>query len=389
MTQTRRLAEYVVPKLSDARLDAQWARIREREPKPVFFALRYVYAAAALSIVLGLGFFVGRHFGTRAAMQTASSSEPFTVERDAAGQSRLSLPEGITVEIAAGASLQVRGRSAQETTLELGRGRAVFDVTHRDGRRVVVATPGFDIEVVGTRFLVQVSEVKSGATPSTSADVSVEVLRGTVRVNPSQREGSSDQRQSLTTGQRWSSNPSVVSTDVVEGQRSFATASALASAPDASALLEPAKEGRPDLGVAATAEPTLSGSETASSVASAKDLFELAERHRMNGKLREAASALDRLRRNYPGDARAALATFELGRIRMDGLGDATGAISAFQSAIKLNPSGAYREDAEARLVQLYQRLGAIERCRQAKAAYLAKYGQGRYVGTVKGACER
>ncbi|MGC4064131.1 MAG: hypothetical protein QM784_05710 [Polyangiaceae bacterium] len=95
------------------------------------------------------------------------------------------------------------------------------------------------------------------------------------------------------------------------------------------------------------------------------------------------------MRRNYPGDARAALATFELGRIRMDGLGDASGAAAAFQAAIKLNPSGAYREDAEARLVQLYQRLGATDRCRQAKSAYLAKYGRGRYVGTVKAACER
>ncbi|MGC4064130.1 MAG: FecR family protein [Polyangiaceae bacterium] len=221
MTETRRLAEYVVPKLTDGRLDAQWARIRERDPKPVTLSLRYVYAAAALSVVLGVGFVAGRHFGTKSVMQAAFLGDAFTVEPNGTGQSRLSLPEGITVDIAAGSSLQVRSRTAQETTLELGRGRAIFDVTHRDGRRVVVATPGFDIEVVGTRFLVAVAE---GASDAASSQVNVEVLRGTVRVNPSQRQGSSSQQRSLTTGQRWSSTQSVASTEVVEGSASSAIA---------------------------------------------------------------------------------------------------------------------------------------------------------------------
>jgi ferric-dicitrate binding protein FerR (iron transport regulator)/outer membrane protein assembly factor BamD (BamD/ComL family) len=399
MMEARRLAEYVQPRLSEARIDAQWEKIRERDPEPHSGSFVYLYAAAALAVVLGVGFVTGRHFGVTAATEATLIGREFTVERDSKGVSRLSLPEGIDVEIAAGASLQVRSRTARETTLELGRGQAVFDVTHRDGRRVIVATPGFDIEVVGTRFRVQVAEgtpdptLDPTKTPGTrSAPVTVEVERGTVRVNPSKTGGGTEQPRSVTTGQRWTSTqPSAQAVESAD----FATSGAPGTVPSATdSLPDVAGKIQPNPSASTAASDSRRETDRASSVESAKELFESAERHRMSGRPSEAAAALDRLRTLYPGDARAALAAFESGRIRMDRLGDPSGAVAAFQAAIRLNPSGTYREDAEARLVQLYQRLGQTDRCRQAKASYLAKYGQGkhgpgRYAGAIKGACER
>jgi transmembrane sensor len=127
--------------------------------------------------------------------------------------------------------------------------------------------------------------------------------------------------------------------------------------------------------------------EITSTRSSAKELFESAERHRLAGQLREAATALDTLRRRYPGDPRAALAAFELGRIRMDSFGDFSGAMLAFNSALKLNPSASFREDAEARLIKLYERTGQREACKKAQQAYLARYPRGNHVGVVGNAC--
>jgi TolA-binding protein len=360
MTESHRLADYVQPKLSEARIARQWAQIREREPKRMDSAFRYVYMAAALLVVLGLVFVLGRQFSGSEVAENG-----FVVEHGMAGEQRLVLPEGIVVEVAKASDLRVRSRSATETVLGLERGQAVFDVTHRDGRRVVVATPAFDVEVVGTRFRVQVADQEEGTTPDKVPEVSIEVLRGTVRVQPKGGTQKKGEVRTITTGQRWSSLPREAKT-VVVAQTPTETVSS-AEAPSTLPTQNPER----------TAAPL-----------SAKELFELAERHRVGGRLAAAASALDALRRNYPSDSRAALAAFELGRIRMDGLGELSGAVVAFNSAIKLNPAGAYREDAEARLVQLHERLGQLDVCRQTKTRYLKSYPQGRHVNAVRSACD-
>ena len=70
----------------------------------------------------------------------------------------------------------------------------------------------------------------------------------------------------------------------------------------------------------------------------------------------------------------------------MDIFGDASGSIEAFRDAIKLSPSAPFREDAEARLVQLYHRQGD-RRCQSAKAQYLEHYPNGAASKVVSRLC--
>lgn len=363
MTEQSRLADYLQPTLPESRLARQWANINEREPIQVRAVFRYAYLAAAFFAVLAIGFVAGRQLGGAEATDGS-----FVVEHGPADGQRLVLPEGIVVEVAKGSALRVHTRSRHETVLRLERGSALFDVTHRDGRRVVVATPGFDVEVVGTRFRVQVADQGKTTSANQVPEVTVEVLRGTVRVQSADSKQAKNEVSHITTGHNWSSVSRLV--------KAVTAVEPAGSVPPVVVA--------PDLPQVSSASQS---PEHTPAPASAKELFELAERHRVAGRLSAAAIALDSLRRTYPGDSRAALAAFELGRIRMDGLGDLSGAVSAFNAAIQLNSSGAYREDAEARLVQLHERMGQLQTCRQAKSSYLARYAQGRHVSAVRSAC--
>ena len=118
-----------------------------------------------------------------------------------------------------------------------------------------------------------------------------------------------------------------------------------------------------------------------------KGLLEAAQRAQREGRLREAAADYDRLRRDYRGDARAALAAFELGRIRLGPLADPRGATRAFQDAIALAPGAPFREDADAHLVEAYDALGDAKHCASARAAYLARYPNGLHAAAVSGRC--
>ena len=120
----------------------------------------------------------------------------------------------------------------------------------------------------------------------------------------------------------------------------------------------------------------------------AKELFESAEIYRLGGRLRESAETLDKLRHIYRSDKRAGLAAFELGRLRMDSFGDLAGAVEAFNDAIRLSPNMSFREDAQARLVQLYDRQGNRAACGNSKADYLRRYPSGAASKVVNQLCE-
>jgi hypothetical protein len=284
-------------------------------------------------------------------------SNEVIVERDNSGLKRVRLPEGVLAVIAKNGQFEVRKRSDAEIILALLSGEGDFDVTHRDGRRVIVTTPQFDVEVIGTKFHVAVTGNEN--TP----DVVVSVERGTVQVRSNRDNGRSNVERRLTTGETWTS--AVPSPPV-------APSGSNATPPDTAPSL-----------------PSSVDKENGPARSSAKELFESAERLRMNGRLRDAAAQLDSLRRQFPGDSRAPLAAFELGRIRMDGLGDYAGAATAFESSLKLNPSASFREDVEARLVTLYDRMGQKNACEASQRAYLARYPRGSHVNSVGRACGR
>jgi TolA-binding protein len=357
MTEPQRLVTYVQPVLSEARIQAQWSRIAGRRPARVslrgwWYVGGAVAAAAMAVLVIGL---------LHRAEVRVQASEQILVERDAQGLESLTFPEGLVVSLHRQARYRVLERSNRRVHLQLEQGTAEFEVTPGRDRQVVVTAAGIDVEVVGTRF--EVSLLGDNDKP----DVAVRVLRGTVRVRP--RDASVDQGRirTLSAGQAWATGG-----ETAEVPRAALTE----NTPRTPESNEPA--------AAVSAVP-----QAAPSALSAKELFELGEANRLKGRSREAAVALDRLRHMYPRDPRSGLASFELGRLRMDQFGDSAGALDAFSDALRLDPSARFREDAEARIVRLYAKLGSIERCLKAQAEYQSRYPNGPHARMVAGSCAR
>ena len=80
------------------------------------------------------------------------------------------------------------------------------------------------------------------------------------------------------------------------------------------------------------------------------------------------------------------LVAFELGRLRMDQRGDARGAVRALRRVLR-SKRAVLREDALARLVLLYGRLGDKRACGRSKARYVRLYPHGRYAAHLADRC--
>ncbi|RYG77649.1 hypothetical protein EON77_10070 [bacterium] len=117
------------------------------------------------------------------------------------------------------------------------------------------------------------------------------------------------------------------------------------------------------------------------------DLFRLADTARLASRPRHAALAFDELRSKYPRDSRAGIAALQLGRLRLLDLDDAAGAKEALDDAIRLNPEGFLREDAQARRVQALEEVGDHAGCLEARDAYLATYPQGVHAVSLARRC--
>jgi transmembrane sensor len=298
------------------------------------------------------------------------------------------LADGSRVELAEATRLEFAAIRPDAVRLQLTRGAVDLDVAHVEGRTFTVAAGGFDVIVRGTRFKVALSE-------SPVTELTISVQRGRVEAV---RRGSGEPSRQIAAGETWST---------AQGE----------TQPRASSDAPPALSEEP---TPPAADVPPAGSEQGGSFeagnrfselvkakkfgdayaalgphgfarelerADAKRLLELADAARFSGHVREAVTPLDRLRRKFRSDPRAALAAFELGRLRMDSLGDPAGASEAFADAIALAPSGPVREDAQARQVQALERLGDTARCVQARDAYLARFPNGIHASSIRGRC--
>ncbi len=242
----------------------------------------------------------------------------------------------------------------------------MFDVRHVPGRRFVVHVGAFDVVDEGTRFGVDLSGADT---------IAVRVEQGAVRV---ERRDSSEPARYLSAGERWSSSTAPASA----GPQDASDASAAEPLP--SAVLGPSEPNAP----APETAPEPAPAPRTPSAASPKEVLGAAQRAQRAGRLREAAAAYDRLRRDFRSDGRAGLAAFELGRLRLGSLGDPRGAAEAFQDAIALSPGAPFREDAEAHLVEALDGAGDA-RCGSARNGYLARYPHGLHVASVSARCAR
>jgi hypothetical protein len=381
----KHLAEKLVPELSAERLNRQWRGIEARSRgfwsryspagfKPMYagFALA---AAAALVLVLALS----RPSAGPNAIEGGSFSNV------SAGPALLKLVDGSELQVAPSGRVDFQALSTESVRLVLSKGWVELDVTHRPGREFVVQAGGVDVVVRGTHFRVELIE----GNPQV---VKVSVTRGKVDVR---ERRSGNVAKQLSAGMAWTMGQR----DAGSVEPSAAPSVALPS--EAAPSPEPAS---PRAAVSAEADQFEqlykarklkqaydslgdAGFGRALDAAGPKRLLELADAARLSGHPRQAASAFDSLRRRYRSDARAGLASLELGRLRFDTLGDPAGALEAFRDAQALSRSPSVQEDALARQAQALEALGNAAGCRRVKADYLRRYPSGIHSASIATRC--
>jgi TolA-binding protein len=280
-------------------------------------------------------------------VETRESEQPIT------------LPDGSLLAVAPNTRLSVLTASTEDVRLRVERGTLTCDVVPGRPRRFVVEAEGTEVEVKGTRFVVEVTDAGSAGKRA----VAVRVDHGVVEV----RDASHKPVASLEAGQAWMSHaPPPAAEETVEP--------AIPRAADA-----PPSPPPPSTGSHRRSFP--------SAPPSARELFEQADAAQLAGRSAEAAASFDQLRRRFPNDARAGVAAFQLGRLRLRKLGDPKGAAEAFAFTLAHEGTGAFREDAEAGLVESLARAGDHAGCRKARGEFLARYASSPLAAHVAAQC--
>lgn len=361
--QERPLAEDTAIRVDDRRLARQWTAVSGRlqaRPRRRFYVAALVpamiVAVAAFLVLVGVRPWKNSH-------GDASSRAP----------DFLVLPDGSRVELSSAAEVAVAIASRERVQLDLRRGTLDLDVTHVEGRPFVVRAGGHDVTVLGTAFVVKLEDRDGKPT------LSVVVKRGRVRVAGPTGE------HVLDAGQSWSAiveaHAMGPSSPPYVGSSSSSTATAPPS-PGATTLPDPMASADPPTALRPSRDPV-------AAVEGPRELLARATEARAAGRPRDAAAALDTLRKRHRSDARAGLAAFELGRVRMDALHDLDGAAEAFGDAITLAPGAPFREDAEARRVEALDGLGDPARCERARDSYLTRYPAGLHAKQIAQRCKR
>jgi len=365
----------LTPPLTEARLARQYDAIQRRvgaAPRGRGRAWPAWAIAATATVALVVVVVVGLRRGATTVGGAGGPMEGAVLEAGPGAGVGVTLADGSRLDLAAGARARVTAARATAVRLEVERGAVEVEATHVEGRSFVVGAGPFEVRVVGTHFVVQ-------RTPGERVTVRVE--RGAVEI-----AGTPGEPRRLMAGEQWSApDPTGPVVEATMALGPVAPASAPAVAPTATAgsplgatTASPAATAPGPTSPAATA-PAGAAAVATTAPETAKELFDEAQRARAEGRAADAARAFDKLRRSFPRDRRAALATFELGRLRLDSLGDPRGAEEAFREAMALGPRSPFREDAEARRVEALARMGDGAGCVAARDAYLARWPNGTY----------
>jgi transmembrane sensor len=345
---SRRLARYMEPDVDDRRIDRVWAVVSSSPvrswPGWRFTALAGAVAAATAVVMLLLR--------TRSAAPALAG-----VVVESGSSETVTLADGTSATLRTGARLRYDRVQPDRVETTVERGEVAFDVHHTPGRTFVVHAGGVDLVDRGTRFVVDVA----------SGSVHVSVESGQVDVT---RTTGQEATIVLRGGESWTSAPPV------------SASSTAAQVSASSAIVEAPPIVGTEIG-GASSQPAAS----APIRVGPHELLQQAKEARLSGRPRDAALAFDTLRRRYPDDPRAGLAAFELGRLRLDSLGDPAGAAEALADSIALAPGATFREDAEARLVEAFDRMHDVGRCSSARQAYLARYSRGLHAKSVATRC--
>jgi transmembrane sensor len=242
------------------------------------------------------------------------------------------------VPLEPGSTLKLVEESSRRVAVDLGRGRARFDVVPAPARSFSVRAGDVTVIVVGTVFTVE----------RIADRVGVAVERGRVRV-----DWGLGTRQ-LDAGDSGWFPPLVVGIDPTT--RDLTAAKARAHPP------RPAdKVSLPEVNTGENAEALLVAADAA----------------RLRGHADEGAALLRQFLRDHRGDARAPLAAFTLGRVLLIELGQPRQAAAAFAQVRTLAPRGPFAEDALAREAEAWKSAGDAAQSRVRAQEYLRLYPGG------------
>jgi hypothetical protein len=344
-----RLAEKLVPPLGAERLERQWRGI-ERRTRGRFWLPRGQWRLALSGVVVVAAVALVLLFRPSPSSPQAVAGGAF--DNSGTGPASLRLLDGSQLQVSPTGRVEFEALASDNVELALSRGWMELDVTHVPGRRFVVRAGEVDVVVRGTQFRVELT----GRDPQV---VKVSVTRDRVDVLEHHTGALALQ---LGAGMSWTMGQRELPKDASAAPRSPAPPEAASSEPSPKS---PAREPPED----------------------AKKLMELADSARLAGRTREAASALDTLRKRFRGDARAGLAALELGRLRLDSFHDAAGALEAFRDAARLSASPSVREDALARQAQALEVLGDVAGCERVRDSYLSRYPRGIHSASIAKRC--
>jgi transmembrane sensor len=384
------------PEVTEARIARQWASIERRLPPRGYAAGRRgagFYAACGALPLLAAGF-IWYASQERAVPSVGavieSSRTPVTV----------TLRDGSSLALGAQTKLHLLRDEPDAVDVDLGSGKAGFDVTHVAGRTFRVHAGLVVVRVIGTRF--EVARTGRGE----GDHIQIAVARGVVEVQ--RRDGKGDVRR-LNAGETWSAlipSPSVppasqpeparAAEDPVDRSALPASPSSAAEPPPSTSTLLPSDPARAErAAVLAARRASAAGLRAARAAreqarsASAADLWVSANLARRSGQMLEAADGYAELLKRFSQDKRAGLAAFELGRIRMDALTQPQAAIEAFNTALRAAPRASFREDALARIVVAYDMMGEREACLSARDRYQDEFPAGVHALALASRCGR
>jgi transmembrane sensor len=331
-------------------IDARFPRRRSRRSLSLIIA-PVMAVAAGVAVVAFLHHDAGP-------LRLADGGAIVAVEAPPAG-ARVSLSDGSTIDLSAGARFEPIESSASSFIAVLERGSASFAVTPGGPRRWQIECGLATVEVVGTRF----SCVRGPDRLHVGVEHGVVLVRGERVVNRVRRLTAGESLDIIDT----TATPAGAADAPVEkaGDQPAAAAPAPEEAPAAAQNVpsprapgpswrELARNGRNREAFATLGAQGIRREAKRLGIA---DLFSLADVARLSGHPAEAVAPLQRIIDGFPADRQASLAAFALGRLQLDDLDQPRAAAASFSRALELGPPQSLREAVRARLAEAQTRI--------------------------------
>jgi len=304
--------------------------------------------------------------------------------------------EGSSLLLAPGTRSRIRVVDRDGAHVGIERGKAAFQVAHRDHRRWLVDVGPFLVTVTGTVFTVSWDPV--------SEELDLKLQDGSVVVSGPVSAG----EIKLRAGQRLVANLAKVETVITEEPPGQAGPAATAPAP---ALPPPETQPSVPGPSAATVAPAVArrtidhqwssklargewdrilgearriGIETTLGEASSEDLFALANAARFRHRFDLARSALLAERRRFPGSPRTLEATYLLGRVEESEDRGTAPAIAWYDEYLAKAPTGPLAGEALGRKMTLTDKLAGPARARSLAEEYLRRFPKGNYAASAR-----